>query len=76
LNKNLNNLRLQLEKLNKYIFKETDTKNSLERNYELTANEYVENLKAAEKETIRLQTKLENVKNEKERLLKDLIETE
>lgn len=45
INKNLDNLRLQLEKLNKYIYKETDTKLNLEKNYELTANEYIENLK-------------------------------
>ena len=69
-------MRLQLEKLNKYIFKESDTKSTLERNYELVANEYVENLKASEKETISLQNKLESVKTEKERLLADLIETD
>ena len=43
--KNLDNLRLQSEKLNKYIFKETETKVSLEKNNELTENDFIETLK-------------------------------
>lgn len=38
-------MRLQLEKLNKYIFKETETKTSLEKNYDLTTNDFIESLK-------------------------------
>ena len=43
----MDQLRLQLEKLNKYIFKETETKSNLEKNYGLTTNEYIETLKVS-----------------------------
>lgn len=72
----MDNLRLQSEKLNKYIFKEGETKVSLEKNNELTENEFIETLKRAEIETIKMQEKLEIVKREKEQLLEDLIGTE
>jgi hypothetical protein len=49
LNLNLDQLRLQMEKLNKYIFKEGETKANLERQFELTANDYVERLKVKSK---------------------------
>jgi len=45
LTKNLENLRLQSEKLNKYIFKEGETKISLEKSNELTENDFIETLK-------------------------------
>jgi hypothetical protein len=41
----LENLRLQSEKLNKYIFKEGETKISLEKSNELTENDFIETLK-------------------------------
>lgn len=76
LNKNLDNLRLQSEKLNKYIFKENETKINMEKQFELTTNDFIENLKQAEIETNKMQNRLEEIKIEKEKLLRDLIETE
>ncbi len=76
LNKNLDNLRLQSEKLNKYIFKENETKISMEKQFELTTNDFIDNLKQAEIETNKMQNRLDEIKIEKEKLLRDLIETE
>lgn len=47
IHKNLDHQRLQLEKLNRYIYKETDTKNNLEKGYQLSVNKYIEDLKVA-----------------------------
>ena len=74
--KSLEHLRLHSEKLNKYIFKENDTKANLAKSNELTENEFIEELKAAEHESIALQDKLDSIKTEKEALLRELIETE
>lgn len=76
LTKNLDNLRLQSEKLNKFIFKEIDTKTQLEKNNELTENDFIETLKRAEVETNKMQDRLEQIKKEKEQLLEDLISTD
>ena len=102
LHKNMDRLRLQLEKLNKYIYKEVETKTSLEKAFDLTANNFIEELKvgvffalfflnltvftylqilrydekSAEIETNKMQKRLEEMKKEKERLLRELIETE
>lgn len=76
LNKNLDNLRLQSEKFNKYIFRENETKVSMEKQFELTTNDFIENLKMAEVETNKMQNKLEEIKVEKEKLIRDLIETD
>ncbi len=76
LNKNLDHLRLQLEKLNKYIFKENNTRIELQKSLELASNDYVEKVKEAERDTIKLQTKISEIKNEKEQALLDLIEVE
>jgi hypothetical protein len=76
LTKSLDNLRLQSEKLNKLIFKEIDTKTQLEKKNELTENDFIETLKRAEVDTIKMQEKLEEIKKEKEQLLEDLIATE
>ena len=43
--KNLEHLRLQSEKLNKYIYRETETKINLEKSNVLTENEFIETLK-------------------------------
>ena len=74
--KSLDNLRLQSEKLNKLIFKEIDTKTQLEKKNELTENDFIETLKRAEVDTIKMQENLEEIKKEKEQLLEDLIATE
>lgn len=76
LTKSLDNLRLQSEKLNKLIFKEIDCKTQLEKKNELTENDFIETLKRAEVDTIKMQEKLEEIKKEKEQLLEDLIATE
>ncbi|RMZ94367.1 Coiled-coil domain-containing 40, partial [Brachionus plicatilis] len=54
----------------------TETKSSLEKNYDLTTNDFIECLKEAERSTIQLQDKIELVKKEKEQLLKDLIDVD
>lgn len=69
-------MRLQSEKLNKLIFKEIDSKTQLEKRNELTENDFIETLKRAEVDTIKMQDKLEETKKEKEQLLEDLIATE
>ena len=74
--KSLDNLRLQSEKLNKLIFKEIDTKTQLEKKNELTENDFIETLKRAKVDTIKMQEKLEEIKKQKEQLLEDLIATE
>ena len=76
LNKNLDQLRLQSEKLNKYIDKEVDTKNNMEKQFELITNDFIVNLKVAEIETNKMQNRLDEIKIEKEKLIHDLIETE
>ena len=76
MNKNLDSLRLNSEKLNKYIYKENETKINLEKQFEITTNEFIENLKDAQQDTIKMQDKLQAIKIEKEKLMKDLIETE
>ena len=76
LEKNLDQLRLQSEKLNKYIYKETETKINMEKQFELTTNEFIENLKVAEIDTNKMQNRLVEIKEEKEKLLKDLLQTE
>ncbi len=43
----MDRLRLQLEKLNKYIYKEIETKTNLEKAFDLSANNFVEELKVA-----------------------------
>lgn len=76
LEKSLDNLRLQAEKVNKLIFKEIDTKTQLEKDNELTENDFIETLKRAEIDTIKMQDRLEAIKKEKEQLLEDLISTD
>jgi len=76
LTKSLDNLRLQSEKLNKFIFREIDSKTNLEKSNELTENDFIETLKRAEVETIKMQDRLESIKGEKEQLLEDLIATD
>lgn len=76
LTKSLDNLRLHSEKLNKQIFKEIDKKTHLEKSNELTENDFIETLKRAEVETIKMQDRLEEIKKEKEQLLEDLIATD
>jgi coiled-coil domain-containing protein 40 len=76
INKSLEHLRLQSEKVNKYIYKETDIKMNLEKMNDLSENDFVEELKMSLKETIKLQTRLDDIKSEKEKLLEDLIETD
>ena len=58
------------------IFKEIDSKTQLEKKNELTENDFIETLKRAEIDTIKMQEKLEEIKKEKEQLLEDLIATE
>jgi hypothetical protein len=67
---------LQSEKINKYIYKENDTKSNLAKSNELAENEFIEELKAAERESLQLQDKLDSIKVEKEDLLRELIDTE
>ncbi len=67
---------MQSEKINKYIYKENDTKSNLAKSNELAENEFIEELKAAERESLQLQDKLDSIKVEKEDLLRELIDTE
>ena len=63
-------------KLNQMLHYETGAFESLEKDNILTENEFVGNLKEAELNSIQMQSKLDSLKEEKERLLHSLVESE
>lgn len=63
-------------KLNQMLHYETGAFESLEKDNILTENEFVGNLKEAELNSIQMQSKLDSLKEEKERLLNSLVESE
>ncbi|CAF3673216.1 unnamed protein product [Rotaria sp. Silwood1] len=69
-------LRLDLERLNKLIYKETTNKTTLERNNVLSESDFVRELKDAEKDAIHMEGQLIEIRNERENLLANLVEAE
>jgi len=55
---------------------EAGTHESLEKSNILTENEFIGGLKEAERESVAMQAKLNELKEEKERLLNSLVESE
>ncbi|KAF6040311.1 CCDC40 [Bugula neritina] len=74
--KNIRNLRNDMLKLNQMLFEENGAFESLEKDNILTENEFMGKLKDAELNSIQMQAKLDSLKEEKERLLNSLVESE
>lgn len=69
-------LRLDLERLNKLIYKETTNRTALERNNVLAESDFVRELKQAEKDAIHMDEELVEIRKERENLLANLVEAE
>ncbi|CAF3990344.1 unnamed protein product [Rotaria magnacalcarata] len=69
-------LRLDLERLNKLIYKEGTAKTTLERNNMLSENDFVRELKDAEKDAVHMEGQLADIRIERENLLANLVEAE
>lgn len=74
--KNIRNLRNDMIKLNQMLHFETGAFESLDKDNILTENEFMAKLKEAELNSIQMQAKLDSLKEEKERLLNSLVESE
>ncbi|CAF0990364.1 unnamed protein product [Rotaria sordida] len=69
-------LRLDLERLNKLIYKEGTNKTTLERNKLLSESDFVRELREAEKDAVHMETQLDEIRKERENLLANLVEAE
>ncbi|CAF4277382.1 unnamed protein product, partial [Rotaria sp. Silwood2] len=69
-------LRLDLERLNKLIYKESTNKTTLERNNLLSENDFVRELKVSEKDALHMEDQLSEIRQERENLLGNLVEAE
>ncbi|CAF4246042.1 unnamed protein product, partial [Rotaria sp. Silwood2] len=69
-------LRLDLERLNKLIYTESTNKTTLERNNLLSENDFVRELKGAEKDALHMEDQLSEIRQERENLLGNLVEAE
>ncbi|KAJ8245921.1 hypothetical protein GJAV_G00261720 [Gymnothorax javanicus] len=74
--RHMKNLMLDLERLNNLVNKNRQQHEALEQGNSLMENEFLEKLKEAERDSITMQTKHDNILEEKERLLGVLVETE
>lgn len=74
--KNIRNLRNDMIKLNQMLHHESGAYEGLEKDNILTENEFMGKLKEAELDSIQMQAKLDSLKEEKERLLNSLVESE
>ena len=63
-------------KLNTLVYKESGMEHQLEQNNILKENDFVASLREAEIESMDMQDKLNAMKEEKERLLNSLVESE
>ena len=63
-------------KLNRLIFQEKDYQENLEKENMLAETDFIRSLKSEELESIQLKSRLDDIRNEKERLLNDLVEAE
>uniref|UniRef100_H2YI71 Coiled-coil domain-containing protein 40 n=1 Tax=Ciona savignyi TaxID=51511 RepID=H2YI71_CIOSA len=76
IDRSVRNMQNAMTKLNTLLNKEKGVQESLEQGNILTENEFIQELKEAELASIQMQTKLEGLQEEKERLLNSLIEAE
>ncbi|KAJ8364428.1 hypothetical protein SKAU_G00132590 [Synaphobranchus kaupii] len=74
--RHMKNLMLDLVKLNTLLNKNSQQHETLEQDNSLMENDFLHRLKEAERESIAMQMKHENIQEEKERLLSLLVETE
>lgn len=74
--KNIRNLRNDMIKLNQMLHARSGDQESLEKENILTENEFIGKLKEAELDSIQMQASLDSLKEEKERLLNSLVESE
>ncbi|XP_061086427.1 coiled-coil domain-containing protein 40 [Conger conger] len=74
--RNMKNLMLDLVKLNNLVNKNSQQHEALEQSNSLMENDFLQRLKEAERESIKIQMKHEDIQEEKERLLSFLVETE
>ncbi|KYO37331.1 coiled-coil domain-containing protein 40 [Alligator mississippiensis] len=74
--RHMRNMSNDMIKLNMLISKNSNSSQELQYGNTITENEFVRSLKAAEKESIEMQEKLDRLSEEKERLLNSLVEAE
>ena len=76
LESNRDHIRLEIEKLNKFIDTETRKKQNLENDLRTTSSSFERTLKASENVAVDLQKKIKQNEQDKEILTQKLIETE
>ncbi|CAH1795383.1 unnamed protein product, partial [Owenia fusiformis] len=74
--RNVRNMQNDMLKLNQMLHKEKGTKYELQQGNILMENDFINNLREAELQSIQMQANLESLKEEKERLLNSLVEAE
>uniref|UniRef100_A0A8D0H255 Coiled-coil domain 40 molecular ruler complex subunit n=1 Tax=Sphenodon punctatus TaxID=8508 RepID=A0A8D0H255_SPHPU len=74
--RHMKNMANDLMKINLLINKNGENSEELDQGNSIMENEFVRSLKAAERESIEMQEKLDRLHEEKERLLNSLVETE
>ncbi|XP_028395247.1 coiled-coil domain-containing protein 40-like [Dendronephthya gigantea] len=74
--RNIRNMQNEMTKLNTLITNERGLKNNLEQSNILMEDEFIRTLKEAERESVELQSNIDGMKEEKERLLNSLVEAE
>ncbi|XP_077184297.1 coiled-coil domain-containing protein 40 isoform X2 [Paroedura picta] len=74
--RHMKNMANDLEKLHMLIYKNSASSEELQQGNTIMENEFVRVLKGAERESIELQEKLDQLHEEKERLINSLVETE
>ncbi|CAB3982035.1 Hypothetical predicted protein [Paramuricea clavata] len=74
--RNIRNMQNEMTKLNTLITKERGMKDNLEQSNILMEDEFIRTLREAERESVELQSNIDGMKEEKERLLNSLVEAE
>lgn len=74
--RSIRNMENDMMKLNMLLHKESGIEHSLEQDNILMENEFIGSLKEAEMASIQMQARLDNLREEKERLLNSLVEAE
>ncbi|XP_077315749.1 coiled-coil domain-containing protein 40 isoform X1 [Lithobates pipiens] len=72
----MRNLKNDMLRLNMLLNKNISSKEQLQQHNQLMESEFIQSLREAERESVEMQGNLVNLQEEKERLLKDLVETE
>ncbi|XP_018419367.1 PREDICTED: coiled-coil domain-containing protein 40 [Nanorana parkeri] len=72
----MRNLKNDMLRLNMLLSKNASSKEQLQQHNQLMESEFIQSLREAERESVEMQENLEDLQEEKERLLKSLVETE